>query len=110
MKLHSPYEDIGATFVDANSDGLPDLYVASGGGGEISDSNLLKDRLYINTGQGLFKYAKNGLPEILSSTKSVTPIDIDNDNDMDLFVAGRNVPGKYPQKAASYLLENDNGF
>ncbi len=110
MKLHSIYEDIGATFVDVNSDGLPDLYVASGGGGEIKDKNLLQDRLYINTGNGVFKHAKNGIPKLLSSTKSVTPIDIDNDNDMDLFVAGRNTPGQYPQKATSYLLENDNGF
>lgn len=100
-------EDIGATFFDADSDGDLDLYIAVGGGGDVPKS-LLQDKLYINDGNGNMSISK-GLPEMLSSTKTVLPIDMDVDGDLDLFIGGRNKPGSYPTAESSYLLRNQGG-
>ena len=101
-------EDLGAEFFDADSDGDLDLYVASGGGGDITSVELLQDRLYINDGKGQFTKSTN-LPSMPSSTKEILPMDMDSDGDYDLLIGGRNNPGAYPSRMQSYLLRNDNG-
>ncbi|NNE29095.1 MAG: VCBS repeat-containing protein, partial [Saprospiraceae bacterium] len=102
------YEDLGAHFFDADGDGKPDLYVASGGGSEV-EGRLLQDRLYLNKEDNNFSRNNLALPKMSSSTKAISSFDFDKDGDLDLFVGGRNNPGKYPSKAESYLLINDGG-
>ena len=103
-------EDIGSLFFDFDNDNDLDLYVVSGGGGEFKNKeHLLQDRLYINDGTGFFKRSINILPKITSSGQQVKASDLDNDGDLDLFVGGRTVPGKYPYSPKSYILINDNG-
>ena len=101
------YEDWGALFFDANADGLPDLYVTSGGYHLAPSSPLLQDRLYINHRRGRFTRDDRALPTMLTSTATVRAADFTGDGRPDLFVGGRLTPRNYPYPTRSYLLRND---
>lgn len=105
----SACEDMGALFLDADGDGDPDLYIASGGNEAPEGDSTYQDRLYVNDGQGNFTRNREALPEMRVSTASVAGADYDADGDIDLFVAGRCVPGRYPDFSRSFLLENRGG-
>jgi hypothetical protein len=64
--------------------------------------------LYINKGQGNFTYDSTVLPLNFTSKSCVRIADFDNDGDLDLFVAGRVEPWKYPQPVSSFIYRNDS--
>jgi len=101
-------EDADAVFFDANNDGYPDLYVASGGYHTYDkDDALLQDRLYINDGKGNLTRSKNALPDMRVSKGCIAVNDVNQDGYLDIFVGGRVIPGRYPEPPTSYLLIND---
>ncbi|MCH8923870.1 MAG: VCBS repeat-containing protein, partial [Planctomycetes bacterium] len=106
----SLYEDMAGVWLDAEGDGDLDLYVVSGGVECEPGDKLLQDRLYLNDGKGRFSKAPEGaLPEMRDSGGVVVAADFDRDGDLDLFVGGRVIPGKYPLSPHSRLLRNDGG-
>ncbi len=99
-------EDVNAVFFDANGDGSPDLYVASGGNQYVS-GRYLQDRLYLNDGKGRFSKSANALPVIHQNKSAVSIADIDKDGDPDIFVGVLANAQAFGIPQTSYLLLND---
>ncbi len=100
-------EDLAALFVDVDGDQTLDLFVSSGGVECPAGDTLLRDRLYLNDGAGLFTKMDGVLPDVRDSGAAAAAADFDRDGDVDLFVGGRVIPGQYPLVPSSRLLRND---
>lgn len=99
--------DTDAAFFDADADGDLDLYVCSGGYGNLEPNDVaLQDRIYINDGKGSFTKDFQALPNMPTSSGTVSVADVNSDGRPDLFVGGRVVPGMYPESPKSYILIN----
>jgi hypothetical protein len=103
---HVFQEDIASCFFDIDGDGDLDLYVATGGNERPTGTEFQQDRLYINN-NGTF--TEGELPELRTSNGCVAAFDFDADGDEDLFVGGRQEPGKYPYPTSSHILVNNGG-
>ena len=103
------FEDMGVVFLDADSDGDLDLYVASGGFDPRPNPVYLRDRLYLNDGKGNFRIDLHATSDLRDSGGPVAASDFDHDGDLDLFVGGRVVKARYPTTPNSRLLRNDGG-
>ena len=101
-------EGVDGIFLDANHDGVPDLYVASGGNEEEDGNPNLADHLYINDGKGHFSESMQALPVMLKNKSCVAVADINKDGYPDIFVGGLVSAKKYGiSKEPSFLLIND---
>jgi len=100
-------KDEGILIFDANGDGKPDLYIASGGYEFNSGSPNYEDRLYINDGKGNFTRDSLALPINYTSKFCVRAMDYNHDGKPDLFVSGRVDPWNYPRPVSSFIFRND---
>ena len=108
MRKYSLGEETKGTLFDADNDGDLDVYLANGGRFFPKTSEALKDRIFLNDGNGGFYESSDALPFTgFFSTSVSKPIDFDNDGDDDLFVAERFDPFVYGIGGRGFLLENN---
>lgn len=104
---HAQQETTGSLFFDADKDGDQDLLVLAGGNEDDLRDAIYTQRLYLNDGKGTYKEAGDRLPPIMTSALRAAAADIDNDGDLDVYIAGRTTPAHYPFAPRSFLLVND---
>ena len=111
FNAHRRHEDMTPLWFDLDSDGDLDLFVSSGGVECNPGDPVLFDRLYLNDGKGKLTAApKNVMPQKAISSGSAAASDFDGDGDIDLFIGGRVIPGRYPETPESRLLQNNHGI
>ncbi|TWF39998.1 VCBS repeat protein [Chitinophaga polysaccharea] len=106
--MNTDFQDMGIALFDADGDGDLDLYIAHGGYESKSNSTIYQDQLFVNDGKGNFKKDSLALPQHYASKSCVRAIDYDKDGDLDLFVAGRVDPWRYPSPVSGYIYRNDS--
>ena len=102
----SVFEDISASFFDADGDGFVDLMVGSGGN-ELGMQGNYGTRLYMNDGKGNFTLKPEKIPSANKNIAVIAPFDFDGDGDVDVFVGSRSVVGTYGVDPNHLLLMND---
>ena len=107
-QANANYKDQGILVFDANADGKPDIYIASGGFHNAAGNACYQDRLYINDGRGHFLPDSTALPHNFTSKLCVRAFDYNKDGKFDLFVSGRVDPGHYPKRVSSFIFRNDS--
>jgi hypothetical protein len=100
--------DMGIVLFDADGDGDLDLFVGSGGYAEQAETYPYQDKFFINNGKGIFTADSMAIPRNFTSKSCVRVADYDNDGDLDLFIAGRVEPWKYPMPVSSFIYRNDS--
>lgn len=105
---HAAGETNAALLFDANGDGHLDIYFSRGSYEFAENAAIQKDLLYLGDGNGGFTLNSDALPENFDVSGHLTAADYDRDGDLDLFVAGKVIPGQYPLAPMSRLLRNDS--
>src|SRR5690606_1861278 len=65
-ETHSPEEDMGVLFFDADNDEDLDLYIVSGSYEFQMYAPEIQDRLYLNNGKGKFHKSVTALPKMFA--------------------------------------------
>lgn len=103
------YDSIAIQFcaieTDLNKDHIPEILIASGHLFSYLDTTNFKLEAFTLNHSSLIKNTTFKFPKLKSPISSIIPIDMDGDNDLDLFLAAA-YSSDYPNYPTSYLLEN----
>ena len=103
-KKHAVREDTDVLLYDMDVDGDLDIYVCSGSNEFAAGSARYGDRLYRNQSNADFEDVTHLLPNNHTSSGGVSSGDINGDGFIDLFIGGRQFPGKYGKSVGSTIL------
>lgn len=101
-------DDAGISLLDADKDGDLDIFIVSGGAENQPQTKAYIDHFYLNDGKGNFTEISADFTNNRTTKSCVTAFDYDADGDLDLFIGGRVIPGKYPLPTNSFLYRNDS--
>ncbi|HMX41041.1 MAG TPA: VCBS repeat-containing protein, partial [Saprospiraceae bacterium] len=99
----SVFEDVDAVFADLENDGDLDLVIAAGGNEYQGQEEPMKQRAYLNDGQGHFSRA-DPFPTLFMTASCVAAADYDGDGLTDFFFGARAIPWRYGYTPKSCLM------
>jgi len=102
----STFEDVDAVWADIENDGDLDLVVAAGGNEFRGEQRPMRQRIYMNDGQGNFSRNEAAFPGAFMTASCVLAEDFNGDGLVDFFFGGRAIPWNYGKTPDSYLFEN----
>ncbi|BFG70583.1 VCBS repeat-containing protein [Sediminibacterium sp. KACHI17] len=101
-------DDAGINLIDADSDGDLDIFIVSGGAENQPQTKAYTDHFYLNDGKGNFTELTADFTNNRTTKSCISAFDYDQDNDLDLFIGGRVIPGRYPMPTNSFIYRNDS--
>lgn len=101
-------DEMGILTFDADGDNDQDIFITSGGYEREGNSESYADKFFVNDGTGHFVNDSSAFPKNYASKSCVRASDYDHDGDLDLFIAGRVDPWKYPMPVSSFIYRNDS--
>lgn len=102
----SVQEVVTASMNDFDNDQQLDLFIGTGGGDFFGESEPLLDEIIFRRGDSTETKKISGL---FDNASVVKVSDVDNDNDLDVFIGNHIVTNDYGRLPKSYLLINDQG-
>jgi len=103
---HRKSEDMASLFFDADGDGQLDLLVTSGSIEHPEGDAVYRDRVYHGGGADDAFSKTYFFPGEPFSSSVAAAADFDRDGDLDVFIGGRVVPGRWPKSPRSQLYIN----
>jgi hypothetical protein len=101
-------DDAGILLIDADKDGDLDLFIVSGGAENQPQTKAYADHFYLNDGKGNFSELETDFTNNRATKSTVVAADYDLDGDLDLFIGGRVIPGRYPMPTSSFIYQNNS--
>ena len=99
-------EEVTALLEDFNADGNIDLIIGTGGADFYGSAQPLTNSHYSFNESGVEKI---NFPESFENTSVIVPIDVDGDDDLDLFIGNQSISADFGNLPNSYVLLNTNG-
>jgi len=99
-------ENISVAIADFNGDTINDIIMGNGGGDFFGKSSVLTEKYLTHAVEG---WAPQEFPTFFQNTSVIKPYDFDDDGDLDIFVGGQTITGKFGENSNSYLLINTGG-
>jgi len=100
-------DDAGILLLDADKDGDLDLFIVSGGAENQPQTKAYTDHFYLNDGKGNFSELTTDFTNNRATKSTIVASDYDLDGDLDLFIGGRVIPGRYPMPTSSFIYQNN---
>lgn len=108
IQMDSVKEDVTSLLFKPENNNATHLLVGTGGADFFGQAKALTNSYY-EFGINEENTRLVEIPELFENTSVIVPIDIDSDQDLDLFIGSQSISGDFGKSSNSHILINNNG-